>query len=145
MVWRALGVFGGLNPPRCPFLPFSASFLRLCYTVLCLFPGTRTRTFSLETPALSLCFLHFSSHILLFPTEVLLATFLGCYHPQSLVGSMSLQLLVFEIYYQLIFWASIGWQAETPMMAKPGSWHQEDGFCCSCRFVPREYIHCPRS
>lgn len=83
------------SPPRvCAH--FSISFLCLPWTVLCLSPGTRTRTFAPEKGC------PISARLLLQPHLVfshhnpcLFSTILGCYYQQSMVGFTAKELWAF--------------------------------------------------
>lgn len=88
----ALGIFGGLNR-LLQSMPTSQPHSCTC-AVLCSYPGPELERLSQKCAALPPYGL-FSRHILLF-LSILLPTIPGCYHQQSMVGSIWLS--VFETY-----------------------------------------------
>lgn len=98
--WRTLGVLGGLVPTLQPMPILSL----IPVFVLCLSPGTRTRTF---VPG-KCCLPPHSPLLQPHPApshNMLLPAILGCYYQQPLVGSTAIWLWVFEMHISP-FWAS---------------------------------------
>lgn len=95
MCLRASGLLCGLDPPSSA-CHFSISFLCLHWTVLCLSPGTRTRTFALEKRCPTSTQPLLQTHLVLSHNNpCLLSTILGSYYQQSMVGFTSKQLSAF--------------------------------------------------
>lgn len=101
-VWGLQGSCVVLIPPAV-LAHFSISFLCLHWTVLCLSPGTRTRTFALEKRCPTSTQPLLQTHLVLSHNNPwLLSTILGSYYQQSMVGFTSKQLGIWDVHISLL-------------------------------------------